>query len=64
MMGWMHILGDRSGRNFEPEPRQFRLNPPLTQNRFSMAMRLIRARSSDTIGRRPGFPLRLERRRQ
>jgi hypothetical protein len=30
MMAWMHTLGDRSGRNFEPKPRQFCLNPPLT----------------------------------
>src|SRR6516225_2296035 len=26
----MHVLGHRSGRDFEPKPRQFRPNPPLT----------------------------------
>jgi hypothetical protein len=64
MTASMHILGDRSRRNFEPKPRELRLDPALTQSGFSMVMRRIRARSSGAIGRRPGFPLRLERRRQ
>jgi hypothetical protein len=34
------------------------------QSVFSMVMRRIRVRSSGAIGHRPGFPLRLERRRQ
>jgi len=29
-MGSLHILGDRSGRNFEPKPRKLRLDPALT----------------------------------
>src|SRR5215831_4339712 len=29
-MGSLHILGDRSGRNFEPKPRELRLDPALT----------------------------------
>jgi hypothetical protein len=31
-MGWMHILGYRSRGDFEPQPRQLRLDPPLTPN--------------------------------
>jgi len=29
-MGSLHILGERSGRNFEPKPRQLRLDSALT----------------------------------
>jgi hypothetical protein len=30
LMGSMHILGDRSGRNFESKPCQLGLDPALT----------------------------------
>jgi hypothetical protein len=30
MTASMHILGDRSRRNFEPKPRELRLDPALT----------------------------------
>jgi hypothetical protein len=62
--GTTHVLGDRSSRDFVPQPCQFRLDPPLPHKAFSEAIRRMSNLSSPEIGCRPLFPDARDRQRQ